>query len=153
MERLAILGHSMGGAIAIISAARIPELRAVVAESAYSSIANITSRIIMLLTGSAPFPTDGVVLYFMDQETGVKVSEVSPLNDLARLGSRPALFVHGEQDDTIAVSNSQSMFDAARGPKDLYLIPNAAHTDIVEADPAEYERRVVNFLDTYLADQ
>jgi fermentation-respiration switch protein FrsA (DUF1100 family) len=150
MERLGILGHSMGGAIAIVSAARIPELHAVVAESAYSSVASITERIITLLTGRAPFPTDGVVLYFMDQETGVKTSEVSPLNDLTRLESRPILFVHGEQDDTIAASNSQSMYDAAGDPKDIYLVPDASHMDILETDPAEYERRVVTFLDTYL---
>jgi fermentation-respiration switch protein FrsA (DUF1100 family) len=87
----------------------------------------------------------------MDQETGAPVGEVSPAADAAKLGPRPLFIIHGEKDDLLDLSHSQRIFDAAGEPKEWYLVADAGHINIVEADPAEYERRVVAFLDEYLA--
>jgi len=149
-EKIGILGHSSGGATAIVSAAQIPELRVIVSESAYSSVFDMAVPVVTALSGRPPFPSTSVVLWFMDQETGAPVSAVSPMMDAAKLAPRPLLVIHGEKDDLLDVSHSQRIFDAAGEPKDRYLVANAGHIDIVEADPAEYERRVVAFLDEYL---
>ena len=47
-ERIGVVGHSMGGAVAIRGAARIPAIRAVVAQSAYTSVEdNVASGILL----------------------------------------------------------------------------------------------------------
>jgi uncharacterized protein len=150
-EKIGILGYSSGGAAAIVSAAQLPELRVVISESTYSSVADMAIPVVTALTGRPPFPSIGVVLWFMDQETGAPVSALNPAADAAKLAPRPILVIHGEKDDLIDVSHSQRIFDAAGEPKDRYLVADAGHIDIVEADPAGYERRVVAFLDEYLA--
>ncbi len=150
-EKIGILGHSSGGAAAIVSAAQLPELRVVISESAYSSVVDMAVPVVTALTGRPPFPSTGVVLWFMDQETVAPVSTVNPAADVTKLASRPILIIHGEKDELLDVSHSQRIFDAATEPKDRYLVAEAEHVNIVEADPAEYERRVVAFLDEYLA--
>jgi uncharacterized protein len=150
-EKIGILGHSSGGAAALESAARIPELRAVVSESTYSSVPDMAGPVLTALTGRPPFPSIGVVLWFMDQETGAPISAVSPAADAAKIAPRGLLVIHGEKDDLIDLGHEERIFNAAVEPKERYLVPNAGHIDIVEADPTEYERRVVRFLDKYLA--
>ena len=49
-ERIGVLGHSMGGAVAIRGAARMPAIRAVVAQSAYTSVEdNVASGVRALM--------------------------------------------------------------------------------------------------------
>ena len=47
----------------------------------------------------------------------------------------------------------QKFYDAAREPKEIWLVPGAGHTGGIEARPAEYERRVVGFFDDALLDR
>jgi fermentation-respiration switch protein FrsA (DUF1100 family) len=42
------------------------------------------------------------------------------------------------------------LFDAAAGPKQLWLVPGARHEDLREFAPADYEQRVLAFLAEYL---
>ena len=45
---------------------------------------------------------------------------------------------------------SELYFDSAREPKEIWLVPGAGHTGGIEAQPDEYERRVVGFFDDAL---
>lgn len=73
-----------------------------------------------------------------------------PIDDIASISPRPILLIHGTDDLTIHRRNSDALFAAAREPKALYLVDGAGHTDFYETDPAEYERRVLDFLSQYL---
>lgn len=42
------------------------------------------------------------------------------------------------------------MFACAQEPKELRLVDGAAHVDLHSANPTEYCKRVVNFLDRHL---
>ena len=53
--------------------------------------------------------------------------------------------MHGEGDTTSLVLNGRRLFAAAREPKELLVIPEAAHAGCWEAAPLEYERRVAGF--------
>lgn len=152
-ERIAVIGHSLGAVAALRGAAQIPEIRAVVSESGFSSIAGSTTEIVMALTGgNPPSPSAGAVLWFVDQETGVPASQVRSIDDVVKIAPRPILFIHGEQDTVINVRSAQEMYDAAADPKELYLVANAGHSDLelMNADAPEFERRVLTFLDTHL---
>lgn len=149
-ERIGIAGFSLGAVAAIRAAANIPEIRAVVSQSAFASNEGSAAEIVTALSGRAPFPTTGVVLWFVDLEAGVPVSSVRSVDDIKRISPRAALIMHGEQDGVINVSSAQQLYDAAGEPKELYLIPNTKHGGFVEANPAEFERRFITFLDTHL---
>ena len=48
---------------------------------------------------------------------------------------------------------TETFYEAAREPKEIWLVPGAEHTDGIEAQPEEYERRVVGFFDDGLREK
>lgn len=64
---------------------------------------------------------------------------------------RPTLFIHGERDSYIPVEQSQLLYEAAPGPKSLWVVPGAKHNQCVVVRPEYYALRTVSFFDEYLA--
>jgi dipeptidyl aminopeptidase/acylaminoacyl peptidase len=149
-ERLGLLGHSMGGAAAIQAAARYPQVRALVAESTFTSIEDNVSEGITALTGLPPFPFAPLVVWFGEREAGIDIGQVSPVDAIGTISPRPVLIVHGELDPVISAENAPRLYTAAGEPKELYLISGAGHGGLPQARPEEYRRRVVGFFDRYL---
>jgi fermentation-respiration switch protein FrsA (DUF1100 family) len=63
----------------------------------------------------------------------------------ARLAPRPLFMIHGQRDAYIGPSIAQGLFDEAREPKELWLVPGAKHNRCREISPDEYHRRVSSF--------
>ena len=145
--KIAVLGHSMGGATALRAAATIPEIAAVVAESSYRSTAADADRIMQVMTGRGAWP---LLLTFVDQVTGAAVSSVSGVTDIQQIAPRPVLIVHGDQDDVILPEAADTLYAAASEPKDLYIVAGAGHSDVASFDLITYEQQVVGFLNQYL---
>jgi pimeloyl-ACP methyl ester carboxylesterase len=149
-DRIGLVGHSLGGGIVIRAAARFPEVKATVAESAFTSLEDNIEEGVRQLLGLPPFPFAPMVIYFGERETGLDIQQMRPIDDLSQIFPRAIMFVHGRNDPVVLVSNSQNLYDEAQEPKALYIIENASHDGLIEADPDEFERQVVGFLDTYL---
>ena len=59
--------------------------------------------------------------------------------------SLPHLMIAGTVDRNTTLEDTQLLFAAAREPKELWLIPNAAHVDSCDSPATEYRRRVTAF--------
>jgi fermentation-respiration switch protein FrsA (DUF1100 family) len=90
------------------------------------------------------------VIFFGERETGMDIQQMRPIDDVNQISPRAIMFIHGKHDPVVLASNSENLFEAAQEPKALYIIEKAAHNGLMEADPEEFERQVVDFLDTYL---
>jgi fermentation-respiration switch protein FrsA (DUF1100 family) len=145
-----LFGHSMGGATVLLAAVKIPEIRAVIAESAYTSVEENVSEGVRGLTGLPAFPFGPLIVFFGEREAGVNIRSVRPLDVVGQISPRPVLFIHGEMDGLILPQNSRKLYEAAREPKDLYLLQNAGHFGFLEAAPEEYPRRILAFLEKYM---
>lgn len=151
--RIALFGNSMGAATAICATARIPQVRAVIAQSAFTSLEeNIETGVVAQL-GLPPFPFVPLITWLGERSTGLRISRVRPIDDVARISPRPILFIHGRQDGYVSADNSRRLYAQAYEPKALYLIDHADHKSPMLAEPETYEKRVMQFLGRSLLGQ
>jgi fermentation-respiration switch protein FrsA (DUF1100 family) len=61
--------------------------------------------------------------------------------------------IHGQQDRYILPDMAKRLFDRAKPPKELWLIPGAKHNMGLHVAGDEYRQRVRDFFDRYLADR
>jgi fermentation-respiration switch protein FrsA (DUF1100 family) len=125
-------------------------VRAVVAQSAYTSLEDNIADSFQRFTGLPPFPFAPLVVFFGEREAGGNIAQVRPMDAIASLSPRPVLLVHGARDELVPVSNAYALYAAAREPKEIYVIADAEHLGLAQVEPEEYERRVIGFLDEYL---
>ena len=67
---------------------------------------------------------------------------------LGPLLTQPLLIISGDQSDTIQYS--QEAYDAASGPKELFLVNGAGHVDMYDKEP--YVSEAVVKLASFFAD-
>lgn len=143
------LGESMGGAIALQAAAVTPQIDAVVAESSFSSL----HEVLFDYAGLQFSPLLGKTLFRpaaifggwqIEREGKFKTKDVSPERAVAARAF-PVLLICDGRDRTIPCRHTQAIYRAAIGPKQLWIVPGAAHASAYGAAPAEFERRVLEF--------
>jgi fermentation-respiration switch protein FrsA (DUF1100 family) len=152
-DRVGVVAHSMGSATAIRGAVRIPEIRALIVQSAYSSVEDNIAEGARAFTGLPAFPFAPLVIWFGECETGLDIRMVRPIDDVSQISPRAVMFIHGVQDPAILVENSRRLYEAAGEPKELYLVSGGGHGGFYHVEPVEFERRVVRFLETHLRGQ
>ena len=69
---------------------------------------------------------------------------------VAQISPSAAFFVYGEEGQAVEETVNVPYFEAAGEPKELWEVPGAGHTGGLDAQPAEYERRVVGFFEDAL---
>jgi fermentation-respiration switch protein FrsA (DUF1100 family) len=147
---IAAFGHSMGAATVLLATAAIPEIDAVIAESAFTSVEDNVSDSVQVLTGLPAFPFAPMVVFFGQREAGVDISAVRPVDVIASISPRAVLLIHGETDATILVRNTYALYEAAKEPKELYILPGVGHGGFLQSQPEEYPQRILAFLEKYL---
>ncbi|GIW79691.1 MAG: hypothetical protein KatS3mg105_1498 [Gemmatales bacterium] len=70
---------------------------------------------------------------------------------MGSLSPRPLLMIHGAADNYIAPQIGQALFEAAKPPKEFWLVEGAKHNTSVHVAGDEYHRRVIEFFREHLA--
>lgn len=70
---------------------------------------------------------------------GWPTAPLPPAEAAARISPTPLLIVHGEADGYFPVEHARQLFDAAREPKELWIVPGLGHAES-GATPALLER-------------
>ena len=158
---IGVFGLSRGAGAAISAAAEVPNVRVVIADSAFSSdttIEYMMRRFATIFAGvrvvarNHPAVVWRVMrwMLFRAYRREFPCRFLSARQAVTRMGCRPILFIHGENDSYIPSWQAQSLYDAARGPKDVWIAPGAKHNQAVDAHPREYARRIVHFVEEHL---
>ena len=147
------LGESMGAGIALQSAAADPRIEAVVAEASFANLREAAYdyaglRKSPLLGKTLLRPFAWTLLYRGEKLTGFPLAEISPVKAVASRAF-PVLLICDEKDEALPCRHTQMIYDAARGPKQLWVVPNAYHTAALGFYPEEFHRRVLAFFAAY----
>jgi fermentation-respiration switch protein FrsA (DUF1100 family) len=148
--RIGLLGNSMGAIVVIRAAARLPSIRAVVAQSGLTSLEDNIGHSFQAVTRLPKFPFAPLVILIGEWRAGVAISQVRPIDDVRTYRSQAILFIHGEADQVVPPINSLQLFEAALEPKELYIVPGGGHGGLLNADPIGYEAKLADFYDQHL---
>lgn len=140
---LVIFGQSLGGALAITAAAKLKSkiaIAAVISDSAFSSYRTIAREKMgeLWFTWALQWPLS---FAFADG--------LSPRRYVGELSPTPLLLIHGAADITIPSAHAVALYDAARPPKELWLLPGIRHIEAFSKP--EYRERLLAWLTTTLS--
>nr|MBC7244251.1 alpha/beta hydrolase [Chloroflexota bacterium] len=152
INRVGLMGFSMGAAVAMATAPLSEAVRVVVADSGFAELKTILNAYLQNrgIPRSIAFVMSNLIIWTAGQQLGCSLPESDPIRWVGRLAPRPLLIIHGERDRSIPVSDAQRLYKAARQPKELWIAPEADHRCVDQLYPDEYITKVLDFFDKWL---
>ncbi len=152
IERVGVLGFSMGAAVALITAALSERICAVVADSSFGRL-KWTLKAWGVQRG-VPSPIAAQfaawVLVAASIHTEGRIDQTDPVRWTVHIGPRPILFIHGEEDCLVSMQAVDRMASLAAGPVEVWIVDEAGHRGAYAANPEEYNTRVIDWFKAYL---
>ena len=142
IEEIGVWGFSMGGAVALMTAKKAPEIKAIVSDSSYSSLHLLAPDIFRL----------PILRYVLAYFTGfwaklflkIDIKSVSPAESIKGL-KIPILIIHSKKDEVIpffhALSIKESLKENLRA--EFWFEEDLSHGQLGE----EYQRRIEEFFE------
>jgi fermentation-respiration switch protein FrsA (DUF1100 family) len=143
-DRVVVFGQSLGGAIAIHNVAHSSyrrHIRALVVESAFASYRQIAREKLadFWLTWPLQWPLSWTVS-----------DEYSPSAAVAGVSPIPLLIIHGDHDTIVPLHHGQRLYELAREPKQLWVVPGGGHIQAFQSQI--YRDRFVAYLTEVLSE-
>lgn len=147
-EKLGVVGVSLGAASTVLSKPA-GKVDALVLESMYPSIEEAVADRLEIRLGPAGRVLAPALLWQLPIYAGIHAEALQPERGLASL-SAPVLIAAGDADLHTRWSETERLFAAAANPKELWRVQGAAHVDLCDFTPLEYQQRILAFLGKHL---
>jgi fermentation-respiration switch protein FrsA (DUF1100 family) len=148
--RIGLLGYSMGAVVSLLGAAGEPGVEALVLDSPFSDLRTLLAENIRREARLPGRPFVWLAGLMLRLRSGSRLSDCSPRAVLSSLEPRPLFFIHGGADDITSVNHSRRLYDAYRGPREIWIVQGAPHTGAYFADRPLYVERVAGFFARHL---
>jgi fermentation-respiration switch protein FrsA (DUF1100 family) len=153
ITQVGVLGFSMGGGVGLITVPHSEAIRAVVSDGGFA-------RLESTMVGWAQkrfnpprwlaLSLARLTITVAGWRMGVRLTEADPIRWVEQIAPCPVLFVHGDRDPYVTVSDVEILYAAAGEPKELWRVPEAGHRQVDRCRPAEYREHVIGFFEQYL---
>src|SRR5487761_562585 len=149
-SRIGLLGYSMGAVVSLLGAAGEPGVQALVLDSPFCDLRTLLIENVRRATKLPGSPFVWLAGVMLRLRTRSRISDCSPKDVLSSLEPRPLFFIHGGADDVTSVNHSRRLYDAYRGPREIWIVQGAPHTGAYFADRPLYVERVAGFFARHL---
>jgi len=148
IKEVGVWGFSMGGAVALMTIEKAPEIRAVVSESSYASLAQMALQLFRI--PGLNYPIAYLIGLWSKLFLGIDLRDVAPA-DRVRNTTVPILLIHSSTDAVIPFSHAQSLQAAlAKNPNaEFWFHEGFAHGQL----SPDYQSRVRNFFHRHLSER
>lgn len=150
LERIGLIGFSLGAGVAIIVAAKEPAIPAIVSDSGFVDSVPFLKRVPFYrfyLPSWFAFPIILVGRIFF----GADFSKVRPIKEVGKIAPRPIFFIHGANDHVISPNETEELHQASNNPKNpLWIVPGAWHARSYDLTRNEYVQKVDDFFQPHL---
>ncbi len=122
-DRVAVLGQSLGGAVAVYAVANSPHkarIRALVVDSAFSGYREIAREKIAEVA---------LVRHLRSPLSRLVTDRYSPRLWIGRVAPVPVLVIHGDADGIVPSAHGERLYALAGEPKSLWIVPGAGHIE------------------------
>ncbi|PCI19715.1 hypothetical protein COB64_03315 [Candidatus Wolfebacteria bacterium] len=140
IEEVGVWGFSLGGAVALMTAQGAPEIKAIVSESSYASLALLAPELYRIPI--LRYPLGYLSGLWAKLFLGINTKKVSPAAAAKNL-TIPVLVIHSKKDDVIPFSHAvrlqESLEDNSKA--EFWFQENLRHGEF----DAEYQARILDF--------
>lgn len=144
-EKVYAMGSSVGATSILIALPEMPKLAGVIAENPTPSFQQLIKDAPESRSMSG-FATD--ILINLAKLRGRFDGLLSPANSLRLLKTTPIFFIHSKEDKIVSYQNTKELADLYAGPKTVWFPDKGSHAAIWDADHANFEKRVTDFLES-----
>ena len=151
---IGVHGNSMGAATALMQAELNEKNRQVafyIADSAYSDLGKVLDlqmeqhfHLSETLLLKMLLPYANLAAYFNDRFTFYQASPIRAVRNV----TTPILYLHGADDKLVPSYMAQELYDATKGPRQIYIFPEVGHVGGVFDEPAQYEKVIHDFINS-----
>jgi pimeloyl-ACP methyl ester carboxylesterase len=148
--RIAVVGTSLGGASALLAKGDL-KADAIVAEAVFGSLSKaIWNRVEMRVGNLGADVLSPLLTVQIAARLGLDIDDIAPAKAAASTAC-PVFVIHAANDKHACIEEGRAIFAACPNPlKEWWEVPGAAHVDLGRFAGAEYERRVLAFLERVL---
>jgi uncharacterized protein len=145
ITEVGVWGFSMGGAVALMTIEKAPEIRAVVAESSYASLSDMALQFFRVRLIN--YPIAYLIGFWAKLFLGIDLRDASPAERI-RSSAIPILITHSSADAVIPFSQAKSLQQAlVNNPRaEFWFSEESAHGQL----HGEYQTRLETFFRTNL---
>ena len=146
--RIGVIGQSLGGASLVLAG---PDLGAdaIILEAVFGDIETATANRLHHYSGALGTLAAPLLVKAASARLGLSPLDLQPARAIAHVEGAK-LVIAGETDIRATPDESRHIFESAKGPKDFWLVPGAAHVDYFRFAPQAYREHVLPFLRKYL---
>lgn len=144
--KVAAIGDSLGGA-ALLLGERPADVDAMVLEAVYTTIEGAVGDRVEIRLGRPGRLLEPLLTRQLEVRFGVDPTRLRPIERIGEFRGA-VLVIGGVEDRHTPIESTRRLHAAARAPKAIWEVQGAAHADFHRFAPAEYERRVLDFLAT-----
>ncbi|NIA07238.1 MAG: alpha/beta fold hydrolase [Actinobacteria bacterium] len=157
---IGLFGVSRGGGAAIMAAAQTGAVKAIITDGVFSTDwtvedsvdrwAEIFAKLAVFYRRLPQFFRMYRWMVIGQAEVRLKCRFPSVRKLVNKMEPRPIFFIHGKKDGYIKPEQAMRIYEQAREPKFIWIVPKAKHNRSVEVTPQLYAQRTTAFFRKYL---